>query len=358
MIKCPLTGSSRTRIIYEQKSVPLLQNKVYPTIEQAISAPSINVTLAQSLENGFVFSGNFDDSIIDYDQHYQNEQSNSPLFQTHLTEVINILQQNKLLGKKIVEIGCGKAYFMDILLKKGEDVTGFDPTYEGNSKKVIKDFFSSKYSNIGAESIILRHTLEHIPEPFKFIQTIADANKNKGFIYIEVPTFEWIVNNRAIEDIFYEHCNYFTLDIVKNFFDNSVGGHFFNGQYIWVIGDLSSVRKTFPTIEPPEYKIQFKEKLEKYFDILQKFKNVAIWGAGAKGSTFLNLLDKERKYIKCVVDINPKKQHQFTGGTGHYIIKPEELQSYEIENIVVMNINYLDEIKSMISNKNINLITL
>ena len=65
MIKCPLTGSSHTQIIYEQKSVPLIQNKVYPTAELARNAPCINVVLAQSMDTGFVFSANFTDSIID-----------------------------------------------------------------------------------------------------------------------------------------------------------------------------------------------------------------------------------------------------------------------------------------------------
>ena len=95
---------------------------------------------------------------------------------------------NNLLGKKIIEIGCGKGYFMNMLLDKGEDIIGFVPTYEGKSDKVIKDFFSNKYSNVGAETIIL-HTLEHIYKPFEFIKTVAKANNYKGHIYIEVPTF-------------------------------------------------------------------------------------------------------------------------------------------------------------------------
>ena len=57
------------------------------------------------------------------------------------------------------------------------------------------------------------------------------------------------------------------------------------------------------------------------------------------------MLDKDCEKIKCVIDINPRKQHQYIGGTGHYIIKPDELSEYEIENIIVMNINYIDEIK-------------
>ena len=268
------------------------------------------------------------------------------------------MQDNKTLDGKVVEIGCGKAFFMDMLLAEGYDVTGFDPTYEGDSPKVVKDFFSDKYSGIEASFIILRHTLEHIANPLEFINTVAAANSYKGKIYIEVPTFEWIMKHNAIEDIFYEHCNYFTLETLQMLFTDSVGGHIFNGQYIYVIADLDKVKKDIEKKDITPYIAKFKERLTGYHALLANAGATAIWGVGAKGSTFLNLLDKKAEKVKCVVDINPKKQHRYVGGTGHYIIKPDELKEYGIENIIVMNENYIDEIRPVTEPLNINLITL
>ncbi len=358
MIKCPLTGSINTRIIYKQGAVPLIQNKVYPTAAQAKNAVCKEVVIAQSLDNGFVFSADFTNTIIDYDMHYQNEQSNSAYFRSHLENVIEIMDDHKTFGGKVVEIGCGKAYFMDMLLARGVDVLGFDPTYEGDSPKVVKDFFSEKYSDVGAEFIILRHTLEHISQPFQFIKTIAAANNYKGRVYIEVPTFEWILEHNAVEDIFYEHCNYFTLDTLQMLFSESTGGHFFNGQYIYVIANLADVNKEIRQQDVRPYEVNFQKRLMEYRDKMDHSGQVAIWGAGAKGSTFLNLLDKGGEKIKFVVDINPKKQHQYIGGTGHYIIKPEELPGHEIDSIIVMNSNYINEIKAVTDPLHINLITL
>lgn len=358
MIKCPLTGSTNVKVLYKQSSVPLIQNKVYASEDMAINAPCIDVTIAQSLDNGFVFSADFTDSIIDYDMHYQNEQSNSAYFRRHLEHVIEILENNDVLKGKVVEIGCGKAYFMDMLLDRDVDITGFDPTYEGHSPKVVKDFFSEKYSGIGAGLIILRHTLEHISSPFHFIKTIAAANKYKGKIYIEVPTFEWIMQHNATEDIFYEHCNYFTLDTLQMFFTKSTGGHFFNDQYIYVIADLSDLKDTIEVKPVEPYDVKFEERIREYDKLVSGLTNVAIWGAGAKGSTFLNLLDKDRTKVKCVIDINPKKQHRYIGGAGHYIIKPGELVQHGIENVIVMNSNYIDEITAVTEPLNINIVKL
>jgi hypothetical protein len=358
MIKCPLTGSTNTKIIYKQKSVPLIQNKVYSSKEQAKNAPCIDVILAQSLDNGFVFNADFTESIINYDTQYQNEQSNSVYFRKHLNQVIEIMESNQTLNGKVVEIGCGKAFFMNMLLERGVDVTGFDPAYEGESSKIIKDFFSEKYFDMGAEFIILRHTLEHISKPFHFIKTIAASNNYRGKIYIEVPTFEWIMKYSAIEDIFYEHCNYFTLDTLQMFFRKSVGGHFFNGQYIYVIADLSDINDEIPKRSTLPVTVKFDNRFKKISDIIDNSDSVAIWGAGAKGSTFLNLMDKEGVRIKCVVDINPKKQHHYIGGTGHYIIEPEELKGNGIMSVILMNINYIEEVKFYTEPLNINLITL
>ena len=358
MIKCPLTNSFNTKVLYKQKGVPLIQNKVFPSLELAKSTIIIDVTLAQSLDNGFVFSANFDDSIIDYDEHYQNEQSNSAFFQNHLEHVIEILKDNELLGKKVVEIGCGKAFFMNLLLEQGEDVIGFDPTYEGDSEKVIKDFFTNKYSNIGAETIILRHTLEHISNPFEFIQTVGKANNNSGFIYIEVPTFDWIVKNNACEDIFHEHCNYFTLETLQQFFTESVGGYFFNGQYIYVIADLGKVKTELENRPIESYSLGFEKRIQEYDNLITEGGNIAIWGAGAKGSTFLNLVDKDASKVKCVIDINSKKQNQYLGGTGHLIISPLDIEKYDIDSIIVMNVNYISEIKQFTDSLNIKLLTL
>ena len=268
------------------------------------------------------------------------------------------MNENNCLTGKVVEIGCGKAYFLNMLAAAGVDIIGFDPTYEGDSPKVIKDFFSDKYSNVKADFIILRHTLEHISAPFKFIKTVAAANNYKGKIFIEVPTFDWIVEHNATEDIFYEHCNYFTLATLQMFFNKSTGGHFFNGQYIYVIADLADVKNEIPIKNITPYHVKFKERIETYTELVNSSTAIAIWGAGAKGSTFLNLIDKAGDKVKYVVDINPKKQNRYVGGTGHHIIKPEALQQGSVEDIIVMNNNYLDEIKSITDPLGITLKTL
>lgn len=349
----PLTKKDNTKVLYKQLPLPIFQNKTYASQKEAKNALKRSVTLAQCQDTGFVFSAGFDMAILNYDENYQNEQANSAYFQTHLNNVISLLFNRSLLDGKVLEIGCGKGYFMDLLVEKGVDVTGIDPTYEGNNPTIIKDYYSKEYSYLNAELIVLRHTLEHIPQPHDFLKMIAEANNYKGHIYIEIPTFDWIVNHSAVEDIFYEHCNYFTPKSFSTLFTDCQVEYVFNKQYLGIVANLASINtivKENKTIE--HHNIAFDEKLTHYKNIIKSNKKLAIWGAGAKGSTFANLTDPNAEHIKCVIDINPKKQNKFIGGTGHPIISPEDIDTFAIENIVIMNENYLDEIKKM-THKNI-----
>ncbi len=343
--------------LFAQQQVPVFQNKVYPTQQEALQAPIGEVVLAQSAVSGFVYNLKFDNNQMNYDENYQNEQANSGVFQQHLQNVLAQLQNYGITGKKVVEIGCGKGHFFEMMLAKGIDCIGFDPTYEGQHPKIRKEYFTEK-SAIQAEVIVLRHTLEHIPSPFDFLHQIAKANGYQGKIFIEVPTFDWILKKEAFWDIFYEHCNYFTEKTLALAFKEAQTGSFFGGQYIYLWADLAQLQPTISQQSFTPYQPLFAKTLAHWKNYLATNQNIAIWGAGAKGSTFLNLLDSQRQQVRCVIDINPAKQGRFIARTGHPIVSPNDLQSLGIQHIIVMNENYLEEIRSVVGDAKVQLVTL
>ncbi|MGQ0828886.1 MAG: class I SAM-dependent methyltransferase [Bacteroidota bacterium] len=345
-------------IIFKQKSVPVFQNKVFVTENEAMKAVVGEVELARSNQTGFIFNKRFDNNLMNYDANYHNEQSNSLIFKEHLQNVFELIKKRDLKNKKVIEIGCGKAHFFNILEENKINCVGFDPAYEGNNPSIVKDYFSNKYE-INGDLILLRHTLEHIENPHTFIGEIAKANNYKGHIFIEVPTFDWIYKKQAFWDIFYEHCNYFTEKTLSSMFNKAETGSLFGEQYIYCYAALKDLK---PTIEKQHFKavenISFESSILKWTEFLNKKRNIAIWGAGAKGSTFLNLLDSKKEKVKFVIDINPEKQNKFVAYTGHPIYSPKVLENNNIENIVVMNENYIFEIKQLINNPTINLYSL
>src|SRR5277367_3247488 len=94
-------------LVFKQSKVPVFQNKVYPSLNEALEASVANVELVQSKVSGFIFNKSFDSKLMNYDKNYQNEQANSNVFQEHLKNVLSLLNSFGLKNKKVVEVGCG-----------------------------------------------------------------------------------------------------------------------------------------------------------------------------------------------------------------------------------------------------------
>jgi len=240
-MKCSLCQNDNLLRIYSVSDIPVFQNKVYATVSEAQNVITGNVDLVMCSNCGFVFNAAFERKAMDYDAQYQNEQAYSSYFQKYLQQIVELLTRNFFHEKKIIEIGCGKGYFLEMLRKNGFDVTGFDPAYEGDNPYIVKDYYSDQYSHLNADLIILRHTLEHIDDPLKFLHSIANAVNYNAMIFVEVPRFEWIVEERAFWDIFYEHCNYFTFESLGSLFRESEQGLLFNNQYMYLLSDLRNL---------------------------------------------------------------------------------------------------------------------
>jgi len=315
------------KVIFKSHGLPTHQNIIYPTAEKAIACPRGDLSLVQDKDTGIIYNANFNQAAMTYDENYQNEQALSLVFQEHLNQVVSILA--KIFKQKdIVEIGCGKGWFLELLRSHDFNVKGVDPAYEGDNDYVIKDYFSSAL-NLNADALILRHTLEHIQNPYEFLVDIAEANNNSGLIYIEVPCFNWILEHNAWFDIFYEHVNYFRLFDFENLFGKIVDkGHLFGDQYIYVIGDLSSLKKpnenNFDILEISE---DFMSGIIESEKIIKENKNKnkknIVWGGASKGVIFCHYLSQRGLKPDMIIDINPEKQGKFIPATGIKINSPD-----------------------------------
>jgi len=69
---------------------------------------------------------------------------------------------------------------------------------------------------------------------------------------------------------------------------------------------------------------------------------------------FVSLIESDN--IKCIIDINKNKQGKYVAKTAHRVVSPDEISDIGIKNIIVMNPNYLGEIKSLIDDSTIQII--
>lgn len=340
------------RELFKVEGLPVFQNKMFAEREAALGCPKGDVRLVQDMETGLIFNAAFDDSLLEYDADYQNEQACSSVFQRHLADVRAIIERH-FSGKPLIEVGCGKGYFMEYLSQAGYQVTGIDPAYEGHNHNVIKARFESSLG-LSAEGIVLRHVLEHMSNPFAFLSAIAQANGGKGQIYIEVPCFDWICKHRAWFDIFYEHVNYFRLaDIHRMFGKVHESGHVFGGQYLYVVADLATLKKPrFDQCDAFTFPADFLSDVARMAAIAKGKRN-AIWGGASKGVIFALYMQHMWVNIDLVIDINPAKQGKYMAGSGLRVSSPEEgMKALQAgDDVFVMNSNYLQEIVASTNNQ-------
>ncbi|GGE22962.1 methyltransferase [Primorskyibacter flagellatus] len=336
----------KTKILYEAQGLPVFQNRMYATAEEALSAPTGDMQLVQDGTTGLVHNAAFDPSLVVYDVNYQNEQGHSPRFRAHLDTVAEIVARG--LGQEgLVEVGCGKGFFLEMLEEAGIGITGFDPAYEGENPAIRKEFFDAD-AGLSARGLILRHVLEHIPDPVAFLMELARANGGTGRIYIEVPCFDWIIEHRAWFDIFYEHVNYFRLSDFDRIFGNVVeSGRIFGGQYLYVVAELDSLRvPSGVDAEPADLPEDFLETLERG---RSGDSATVVWGGASKGVIYSLLRARRGQPVRAVIDINPAKQGRHLAGTGLRVCSPQEVlpDLPAGSAIVVMNSNYLPEIRAV-----------
>ncbi len=361
-MNCPLCKSQNLRHVFKVEKMPVFPNMVFNTAKEACAAPVGNMTLAVCDDCGFVFNETFEANLLDFNQQYDNEQKHSTYYQNYLQDIIDLLQTTLPATQKVAEIGCGKGHFLELLLKKGYDAIGFDPTYEGDNPKIVKDYFSEKYSTENADLLVMRHMLYTVLNPFELLHTIAKANAYKGKVYIEVLDFEWISNQNSFCDICYEQVAYFTKDSLSSFFEKSTVGNLFGGQYIYLIADLADLCHTYTPNPKGGTHLQptFETNMAYYKELAHTHQPLVIWGAGGKGVSFTHLIDAGKGIVPCLIDINPSKQNRYIAPHGQLVQSPKAALAqteHAFQSIFIVNPNYLKEIKDMLHHAEIEVFT-
>lgn len=309
----------------------------------------------------FVSNILFDENKINYDSGYQNSVVHSSVFLKHLETVYKIIKQDFDKNSKLVEVGCGKGDFLQLVANDGYfHYEGYDKTYEGNDPKIKKRYVQPSDS-IEADVVVIRHTLEHIKNPFSFLNVLKNVFSTKAKVFIEVPQFGWIKKHKLIYEFGYEHVNYFTTESLSSLFLNvEKKGDCFGGQYQYCLAKLHNLNGNewchygdhdkWCDVDFGIYVAHFRDKIAKY----SAYKRIWVWGGASKGVLFLNALKafvpKVFDLVHSVIDTNPKKQGLFTPRTSVQVVSPEQVLKDFVDGdlVIVMNPNYFDEISDQI----------
>jgi SAM-dependent methyltransferase len=350
-------------------------------VDAARAWPTGEIALAACEACGFVGNVAFDEALTEYSSRYEETQGFSPTFQSfHRQLAEDLIARHGLRNKKVVEIGCGKGEFLHLLCALGDNEgIGFDPAYlvareqpvRAERVRFVADFFSEKYEVAEADFVACKMTLEHIPDTGHFIGQIRQGVKGDQdtVVFVQVPEATRILSSCAFEDIYYEHCSYFTPASLSTLLERQgfrvlSTGLTYGDQYLTVeagygseetdvsherIAELDRIRdqiQTFPR--------RVAAKIERWRADIQRRasagQRVVIWGSGSKGVAFLTTLGMGGA-IDYAVDINPHRRGYYMPGGGQRIVSPDDLKEIKPDYVVVMNPVYEGEVRALLDER-------
>jgi SAM-dependent methyltransferase len=376
---CPACRQVGLRPFYMTRSAPANSCVLISSRSEAMRYPTGDIVLMFCRYCGFISNVAYDPARAEYSERYEASQSFSPTFNAfHVDLARRLIERYDLREKKIIEIGCGQGEFLSLLCELGGNRgVGFDPGYRKNedvadpqsSIQFVKDYYSEKYAGHRADFVCCKMTLEHIHAPFDFVRMVyrSLATTPHAIVFFQVPDASRILESHAFEDIYYEHCSYFTPSTLSMLFERA-GFRILNveseygGQYLTIEaslagGDGPSRMDSFEGMEQLARQLEsFRKGVDEKVDtwktrltgLTRQGKKIALWGSGSKASAFTMAVGLSRE-IPYVVDINPRKQGFYMAGTGQKIVSPDFLVRYRPEVVIVMNPVYREEIRQTLN---------
>jgi SAM-dependent methyltransferase len=362
-------------VFHKVEKVPVQSVLNISTREEAVNFPRGDIRLGFCGNCGLISNVAFKPELLQYTTGYEATQSYSPTFNKFAKSQAELLiDRYGLHGKTLLEIGCGNGEFLTLLCELGDNLgIGFDPAYvesridnkRGDKIEFIKDYYSEKYSEHKADFFYCKMTLEHISDVDEFISV---ARKSIGdnletIVFFQVPDVTRILEDCAFEDIYYEHCSYFSPGSLSRLF-RKCGFEVINvekeydDQYLTIEAKPSLLPTVTSSLEENDLEClnrlvtnfpqKAEEKLSQWHGRFNQFKanktRVVLWGSGSKGVAFLTTLNVCNE-INYIVDINPHRQGTFMAKTGQKIVSPNFLMGYQPDAVIVMNAIYKDEIR-------------
>jgi Methyltransferase domain/C-methyltransferase C-terminal domain len=369
-MNCQICGRPDPVSLLKKLHVPILMHKLYTSPSAAREAKLGPLEMVGCRHCGFVCNAAFDPSLIEYSDDYENNQTHSVAFKRHLDLRVAAILDSTPDDIDYLEIGCGQGDFMERVIRtqpqRFKSAEGFDTVWRGSDQilasgaRVHKSYFDRSTAALLKRQpnvVVTRHTIEHVPNPIQFLTSIREAlgPASTARLFVETPCVQWIIENAALQDFFYEHCSIFSRDSLalalrRSGFRNDLKiDRVFGDQYLWataVAGEPDCNADASCNIPIASIETMKTNFIDKWWREVAKRRSdgpIAIWGAGAKGITFALLVGRENTFDHAI-DMNPGKQGHFMPGSGIGIVTPGQSAKRAPATIFVMNPNYLSEI--------------
>ena len=370
---CPVCeGSSLTSVLKLERLPVAINAQTRPEDATRVAKGDINLVVCESC--GHLFNAVFDSSKFGYDESYENSLHYSAHFREFARGLAErLVADHELAGAMVAEAGAGPGHFLAMLCDAGVgEAYGFDPSYDPGrleakkhkSVKLTQGLFPSDGS-LKAKFVFSQHVLEHLSSPVTLLKELAASvsDTKGGAVYSEVPNGKTMLNRCALWDLIYEHYSYFTATSLV-YAAQRAGlsciqvSEIYDDQFLALDSGVCEPSDKLPELAEVEAIVQSaiefgaeaRRNIDRAQQELAQYRDlgpVALWGAGSKGMTYMNLI-AAGGMIDAVVDVNPRKEGFGIPGVDAVIRSPEALRSVKPSTVLIANPVYKSEIERLL----------
>lgn len=271
------------------------------------------------------------------------------------------INRHQLQDKKILEVGCGRGEYIDLLLAAGaKNVVGIEFSKENVSSarasghKIYQGYLDQSFSppaNFEFDAFAIFSFLEHWPNPNEGLKLLHTSLSEDACGLIEVPNFDLILEKGLYSEFTTDHIFYFDKKTFAFLLEKN-GFEVTSIKSIWYDYILSAeVKRKTPLNVNNFVMIQESIRLEltQYIERFPRY-TVAVWGAGHQALAVIAMA-KISTAIKYVLDSAPFKQGKFTPATHLPIVNPEIILSDAPLAIIIIAAGYANEVVNIIEEK-------
>ncbi len=302
--------------------------------------------------------------------------------ESYVVEMVGRFGLNK--SSHVVEVAANDGYLLQYVKARNIPCTGIEPTASTAAAArekgipIVEEFFGKKLAQQlvqhgkQADLTVANNVLAHVPDINDFVSGFAILLKPDGVATFEFPHLLKLINENQFDTIYHEHFSYLSFIAVEAIFSDN-GLQVFDVEELPTHGGslrvfaqdcntgIQSVservielrkREVESGMNTAEFYKGFQTKADKVKNDFLKFlisikqngKNIASYGAAAKGNTLFNYAGVRPDLISYVVDKSPSKQGKYMPGSRIPIMPLNYLTKNTPDYVLILPWNIADEV--------------